>query len=391
MTKTFSFESFADLLKSDPSKLIDSAFKKAEKNKKDGEKTGFLSNVRHNTIVANITVKRYIDLIEGKNGPTPRRYIDEIEQTEGIYGKRNSKIRFSVKSMSDLISKAKRVSKSGYTVLDLHERLYKQVNSSKWGDAFNKAYKLHKKGVKSATMVFMKYVFMVYALEYLTLTLREYAKDISIGLFDEVNKAYTSKYRSFVSATAENVVPIVVSCENTSDPKKYVDGVIKIEKKKSSEENYHIDTINPDLDKVSQEDAIGAAVMYGALSIVVAIAVVHGLRYIIYSLSCLTVDISKSLIDQSYTLLVGIEHLETKLSGLKPDSREYKELQTTIEKQKQMTAVLIDVARQLSGDDIESLDDIRSKELQDNDTIEDSESEEDEDNSGNSGSGGLDI
>ena len=389
-------ESFSEILKSDPSRVVEKAFIKAERQKKGGEKTGFFASMRHNTIVSKLTVRRYMDITTGKAGSAPRKYIDEVELTEGNYGKRDSKIRYSVKAMYDLITKSKgKSAKFEYTILDLYTRLYKMVAmNSKWADAFGKAYKLHKRGSSSATMIFMKYVFMVYAMESLALMLREYCDDITSGNFDSVNNAFCVSHKSFVSATADNVIPVLVSCENTNDPKKYVDGVVKIEKTKESNESedYLVGSKHLELDNVSSEDAIGAALLYGALSVAIAVTVIHGMRYIIYSISCLTVDISKSLIDQSYTLLVSIEHLEIKLSSLKPGSKEYRELENTINKQKEYTSKLIDIAEKLSGDDVESLDEIRKKEYDDDKDIENSPEEDDDSYRGGGGnSGGLDI
>lgn len=392
---SISIESFSDIIKSNPEKVIDNAFKNAEKNKGVGEKAGVLSSLKTNNIVLKLALKRYKDICSGKSGSVPRKYAEELEATEGTYGKRDTKVRFSVRSMYELITSSEnksvkaKVSEIDGGVLELYTRLYETVVSdSKWSDAFNTAYKLHKRGVESASAVFVNYIFMVYALEFLTIALFEHSDDIAQYKYGFVNDMICRKYKSFISATAENVIPILVTCESVKDPKKHVNEIIKIEKNAESSESEEVippqlEVEIPELEEVAEEDAVVAALIYGALSIAIAITVIHGIRYIIYSMSCLVVDISKSLQDQSYTLLVSIESLERKLTTLKPDSKEYKDLEKVIERQRYLTASLIDVTNKLAGNDMESVDDIRRKESEDNNSIKDS--------SGNDDSGSLDI
>ena len=280
-------------------------------------------------------------------------------------------------------------------VLKLYVKLYDMVvSNSKWSTAFQTAYKFHKTGNDSSTIIFMNYVFMVYTLEYLTLILRVYADDISQYKFEYVNERISNGFPSFVKAAADNVIPILINCENTKNPKGYVDNAIKIEKNKKSTESdsgagYKVDCSDKSLEDLnnlySQEDALIAAILFGAVSILSVITIIHTIRYIIYSMSCLVVDITKSLQDQSYTLLVSIESLERKLSTLKPDSKEYKDLVKVIESQKYYTKLLIDATNKLSDSEMENIDDIRKKEYDDDETInDDSGGSED-------GDGGLDI
>ena len=414
---SISIESFADIIKTNPSTVIDNAFKDAEKSKSGGEKTGLLSAIKNNSIVLKLSLKRFKELYHGNHGMTAAKYIEELDVTQGVYGKRDTEVRVAVRSMYELINGkiGKGITPNG--VIRLYIRLYDQVvSNSKWSDAFNIAYKLHARGIESATAIYMNYIFTVFALEYLTLVLRNYVEDISQGKWSEINTSISVNYKSFVYSVAHNVIPILVSCENTKDPKKYVNEVFKIEKETSTESEDptapmgtelvdDIDSLDspeptvssittigdteivkeiPEIEEVSTEDAIASALIYGALSVIIAITVIHGIRYIIYAMQCLVVDITKSLKDQSYTLLVSIESLERKLATLKPESKEYKDLEIVIEKQKALTQKLMDVTNKLAGTDMESIDDIRKKDHDDTVIIDDSEGDSDS-------SGSLDI
>ena len=110
---------------------------------------------------------------------------------------------------------------------------------------------------------------------------------------------------------------------------------------------------------------------------IIAITIVHGIRFVIYSIGCLVVDIGKSLQEQSYILLVSIESLEKKLSTMKPDSKEYKDTARIIKSQKELTQIVIGYANQLSDQDMKSVDQIRKEEIIDNDIMEESKDNED--------------
>jgi len=257
-----------------------------------------------------------------------------------------------------------------------------------WAHGFALAYDSHAKGVSSGSLIYIQYISLVYSLEKMALMLMPYADKIGKGLHSTVHEEFCKKYPAFTSYNLESIIPILVNCERTKGAEKYVREVVKVSlnsKSTESDEKYIIDRNALGGHEVSEE--FGAALLYGAAGVLVAITVVHAIRYMLYSMSCLTIDISKSLADQAYTVYVGIESLASKQAKYKETDKEYKRLEKIMKKQTGMFIVMVQVANAIAGEDMETPDEIRKKEREDNEEIEDEET------GGNSGgdNGSLDI
>lgn len=351
---------------------INNEFIDSEKSIKEKVSKGnHLDTFKVTTIVSKLVIRKFEKL-----NPVAKKYMEEIENdTKGDYSKRNPKILQSVNSMYRFIAKHYSARKSKvHTIFDLYLRLFNIITDKKWIDAYSMAYKLHKKGNESSTIIFMEYQAMVYSLEYLTLIIREYVENIDKGEdMQIINIKICDTYSPFITAVCKNIIPIIIKCEYTKDPKKVISEVLKIEKRNSGNlskesEFFKIDRVEPE--NVSEESVLGTALLIGSISIIATLATIHGLRYIIYSLNCLTVDISKALIDQSYMLLINIERLEGELSELKESSAEYKRLIKIIEKQKKYVEIMRSISEKLYRDNVKSIDEIRNEEYEDNDLIE---------------------
>lgn len=375
------------MFKGDVQKSIDSEFKSFEVNNTNKAFKPSIQTSIFTGITSNVILRKYAEL----RGPS-KKYLTEIEDTEGVYSKRDPRVRKSVDDMYTLISKNYKLSKGTseqHTVYDLYIRACKILNDKKWADTFSTSFKLHKKGYKSPAMYYFMYTGLVYTVEILTLILREYSEMISSGnlnISTGVISNIISKYPTFSNAALTNCVKIVCFCESIKDPKQSLNNIIKAEKGSNAEEDYSISTENSSL--YSTEFAAGAFIAVGA-GVIGIVAVIHAIRYVIYAFSCTMVDVSKSLVEQSYTLLVNIESLERKLKTLPSNSSEYKSLEKVIERQKYYTEKLVEVSQKLSGDDFKSVDEVRKHEYQDAETIND-EVEESED-SGSADDGGFDI
>lgn len=371
----------------EPHKDIDSEFKKSESRVKD---KGSKSLISDSSKIASITSKIILWNYKRKLSPSAKKYAEEIESTQGVYGKRDQRIRQSVDSMASFIEENYKSvkKKSDYTIFDLYLRIQKLLLGKQWSEGFNIAYKLHKKGNETSSLIFVEYVMLTYTMESLTLMLREYVDQISNNKILDANVLFCKKYSSFVTSVCKNAVKLLVKCENIKNPKKYITDALKVEKRISGKVSKESEFFKVDRDESEDllhdksHESVAAGLLGMGMLVIMFLAVIHGVRYMIYYFSCLMVDISNSLIDQSHILLVNIETLELELANLKQGSNEYKRLENIIERQKKYTQVLIDVAGKLSDTDIKSIDDIRSNEYEDNETIEETVESDDDSSDG---------
>lgn len=382
--EVLSTEGFLDIFKITKSQeIIDKQFTKFEKSiKSKDDKSLDASNLSKGSIITKITIDRFKQFVMGKNIPsTAKLYFDQINSTKGDYSNRDSRIHNAIKDMYNHIKK--NTTKSTYTnnILTYYTRLYDLlVGNTKLADMFSKSCKLHEKGNDIASIIYINYFALVYALEYTALVLRDYADDIANGLVDKVNEEVCTKNKAIVVGTAKNVVPLIVFYENMKDPKQYIDTLVKNDKKlNSSEESFLIDFEVSDkrLSNISQESILFSVLIYGTLSLIVTAAIVSGLRYIVYTMGCINIDISNSLIDQSHVLLTNIETLKAKLATLPEESKEYKKLSETIKKQEYYTEKLIDITSKIFKVEIKSIEDIREKDREDEDLILSSDDHDD--------------
>lgn len=347
-----------------PDKDLDSEFKKSEKrihDKSSGSVTPKV--VKYSDLVVKLTVWNYNNTIKG----SAASYIGDLDSTKGNYNNRDSRIKSSVYSMRDLIKKNYKTS-NVYGLFDLYLRLFDVVTDKKWSDTFSIAFNLSQKGSEAAKVIYIEYVLQVYVLEYLTIIFSKYLKELNdSSSYSSANTEICKIHSSFVTAACKNVINILVKCENIKDPKKYITDLAKVEKDTSTDKGVE----SLDDGKFSLEDGgiITMSLVIGAISIMTVIAAVGVFRTIIYSLACARVDLSKSLVEQSYMLLINIEALEEKLSNLKEGTREYDEMRKIIEKQKKYTATLMAIVNKIADSDVESIDEIRAREKDDNETI----------------------
>jgi len=329
-------------------------------------------------IVSKVILNNY----KNKMSPMAKKYIGEIESTGGVYSKRDKNIVSAVSDMYKLIKESYKSANTNDTIFDIYIKAYDILFDKKWSDAFSMAYNLKIKGSSASNIVFLEYVSLVYTVEAMAITLFKYVDLIESKQFDTVNNIYCSTYTSFVASTCKNIIKIIYKCEGIKDPKKYITESSKVEKTYNDDvsgkesEMFKKYSVKPE---ESVESLIGTALIVAGVTVLSIAAAIAAIRYIIYSISCLKVDISKSLIDQSYTILVNIETLESKLSTLKKGSTEYKKMEEIIEKQKNYTNLVIGIANKFEDNDIKNIDDIREKEYDDNNYIEDTYEEESED------------
>lgn len=364
----------------DPSKEIEISFKNSEKNIKEDKSVSTTKLSIFNNIITKLTLWNYNNKIKSSISQT---YVKEIEATEGYYSKRsNLKTQKSVYDMFDFISN--NYKKSTYnTIFDLYIRLFNLLIRSRYAmDMFNTSYKYKSKGSDNFSIIYIEYVMMVFTLEYLTLALSEYVlKMNTLYSFNEVNKDFCNKYSSFVMTVCKNIIKILVKYESIKDMKKYTLSMIENEKKNSGSESEIFGKIDNTTSKESL--LVTSLIVAGKVGLAIAgvIAAISVIRYVIYYLSCLKVDITKSLEEQSNLLLINISTLENKLSTMKVGSKEYINLEKVIEKQKKYTQIVIEIAKKLSDNDISSINDIRDSESDDNDDIKDTLNSESDDNS----------
>ena len=345
-------------------KLIELEFKKHEKilknkSKEPVQKYSFISN-----IISKLIIWNYNNKIKNN---IAKSYLNKIESTEGNYFKREKLIQKSVFDIYDFIRK--NYKKSNYnTIFDVFIRLYNLITNKRLSDSFKIAFKIKNKGNDSATLMSIEYVLMVYVIEYLATTLSPYLLKINkYYSIENINKDYCIEYSNFISIVCKNIIKIILKYENIKDPKKYINASIEAEKRKQGTESEIFEPLEDDISKESL--LVGAAIV--AVSISGALIGINAIRYIIYHISCLKVDLTNSLINQSNLLLINISHLEEKLLTLKEGSKEYFELKNVIEKQKKYTDILIGICKKLSDSDTESINDINNLESDDNDTITD--------------------
>ena len=346
----------------DPYKDIEIEMKKVEKSVHNNTKSHPISKISIlNDVVSKLIIWNYKHKI---TKGFPGKYISDIESAKGNYFIRDKKIQKSVYDMYTFISE--NYKNIGYTtVFDIFIKLFKIVTDKTWNQCFITSFKLREKGNDVALIVTIEYVAMVYVLEYLTLTLSEYILkyDSSSYNFDKINREYCQKHSAFVTAGVVNIIKSVVKYESIKDPKKFILDITKNEKIKIGTES----EIFPNPDK-SEESFIAISIWSG-IGILLMCVSINALRYIIYSISCLKVDITKSLIDQSNLLLVNINKLKLKLATMKPGTSEYNNLDAIIKKQEKYTNILINICNKLSDDDIESIKNIKKDEIDDDENI----------------------
>jgi len=350
----------------EPYKDIEIEFSRAEKIMKDKNKSVPMTKLSPIfNVISNLVVWNFRNKL--KSG-IPKKYIDDLESTQGLYFKRDSKVLKSVFNMYEAINQ--NYKKSSYnTIFDLYIRIFKILTDKNYANAFGIAYTSSKKGNDSMMFVYIEYVALVYALEFMTLSLAEYIVKIDSGYtFDMANKDYCSKYPVFISSVCKNIIKTVVKYEGITNPKNYVLSIIQEEKNKSGTESeiFGEPSQSQEMIPLVVVAAIGFKVTIGIIGLCLAVTVV---RYVIYSISCMKIDLTKSLIDQSELVLVNITRLEQNLSKMKKDSPEYNNLIKIIEKQKKHLLELLDIIKKLEHDDISSADNIKDQESDDDDTI----------------------
>ncbi len=343
---------------------------------------------------ASLSVKLYNDLVDGKRGAIPGKYMTGIHKTKGSYRSRDRQILASVDNMYQIIitkglSSADLDGAGDLSVMDLYRRIYNIIagkGRKKWEKVYNKAYKLHMKGNDIATHMYSQYSTMAYALEYMTLTFINHLDAINAGESEDMNSTYCDMHSTFINVTAKSIVPILYNCESTSNPEGQFNDQLRagteIKHVKSTESfDDELIVLPKDMshDVIRAEESFVLAVVYASVAVVAAMASIQFIRYSIYAISCLTIDIGEELKDQSYILLVGIEKLEVKLSKMDSKSSEYKKLEKVIEKQKKYTGYMIMISEKLLKKEMKDLDTIRESEYDDNELIESAIDDDDDD------------
>lgn len=353
----------------DPSKEIELGFKNFEKTMKEEKNVPTLKASLLNNIIIKLTLWNYNNKI---NGSMSKSYIKEIEDTQGYYSKRsNVNVQKTVYDMFDFITN--NYKKSSYnTIFDLYIRLFDLIIRNRdMMNMFNTAYKYKSKGNEIFSLIYVEYVMMVFVLEYMTLTLSEFMSNISETYsFEKANKDYCDKYSSFINIVCKNIIKILVKNESIKDKKKYIYSIIENEKKKSGNESEIFKNEN----ETSKESLVGillTTAIVGSVSVVGLMLAIDAIRNVIYYVSCLKIDITKSLEIQSNLLLVNISKLKIKLSTLKEGAKDYIDLKKVIEKQEKYTNILIDISKKLSDNDVNSISDIKELKSDDDENIKD--------------------
>ncbi len=308
-----------------------------------------------------LILKSFKNLEKGKDASGyGRKYIDTINKTKGEYSKRGTQLVGYMAQWKNTIKSNYTDDQISGTILQAFCEIHEVVTDKKWSKAFSKAYKLEKKN-DAAKLITIRYVMLVYAMEYIATTMYSTVMEDVSNSVDAtvVNGKYCSNNGVFVSGVVVKIAPLVKLSKSLRDPKTYVDKLIKSQTRQAG-----------------SEEGINEMLILGVAIAVPAILALWNIRSIIYHVSCLTVDLSETLVDQSFTLLIGIEEMKAQLATLKEGSKEYKELEYMIEKQQKYATKIAKVASKIAGAEVETLDEIRARDAEDTEIIDDIEDED---------------
>lgn len=325
----------------------------------------------HSKIINSLNIWNFANKL---NNPIQKNYVESIDTTQGSYYKRNPRVYKSVIDMNLFINE--NYKNIGYTtVFDIYTRIFKILSDKELTKVFEMAFKISKKGNENGGLIYNDYISLIYVLEYLTLSLTEFVMKINdTYTFEIANKDYSAKHNTFISSACSNIVAIIEKYENTKEPSKLVYALVQNETEKTGSEEDKSLFLNT---KISQEflplaAAIPVAMFVAKIGIGIIgfIASLMAVRYVYYSLSCLKVDLVKSLIEQSNLILMNISKLNNDLSKLKEGTPEYNKLKEIIDKQNKYLSIIVDICNKLGDEDIYNAKKIMDRESEDDETID---------------------
>jgi len=321
-------------------------------------------------------------------------YLDELRKTDGLYRKRDNRILESVtfiyKVMKDMLKDGK--AGVGKGLAKLYTRLYELLTAPSMDKVFSAAAKSYQKDDSTyGTLTYLEYISLVYTLESMATILGPKLMDLGLfkvstnmsptyvgghfGVtvdtdFQSLELSIKTDYPTLYKVGMRNALIIVKRYENTKNPYDAYNKAIVAEKKGAKEA------------KEIAFTTIGIVSLIVAGVLVGVPLAISAVRRIIYQFGCMKVDISKSLIDQSYVIAINIKELEKKLSTLDKNSKEYKELEKIIVSQREWLDKMISTAKKLADVDSRSLDEIKEINDADEDDINDDSGDDGSDSSG---------
>jgi len=362
-----------------------------DKQMSDKKDTGAGASGKEDKVVDK-SFQKIREHMEKRMTPLAKAYFEELKKTGGSYKKRDARILASVNFLNQMVKGVIKKDKGkSSAVLRLYTRIYDLLLSSSLDKTFQAAFKSYSTGVATSTygtLSFLEYISLVYTLETMATIITPYiieTEDVVVAgtkfdIGERVEDMILLQYPSLYNVMMMNSLVIVKRYEKTKDPYGTYNKAILAEKKGVKDSNESLTAL-----------AIVALVVAGVLiGVPLAICAV---RRVIYSFGCLKVDISKSLIDQSYVIAINVKALEEKLSKLdkEKDAKEYTKLEKTIASQKEWVQKMVDAAQWLAEVDSKNLDEIEDLNKNDEDDIEDSTNEEEDGGSSGDDSGKFDI
>ena len=341
--------------------------------------------------------------------PIAAAYIDELEKTGGSYKKRNNRILDSVsttmKIVKSMLNDTPR--KSGFldgvvttkltedtSILRLYLSVAEMLFDSTYEKMFQAAYKSYsdKSGSTAAAVAFYEYISLIYFVENMTVIIGPMLFDVNMAFFEGSHKhrkegggkitgpGVSGGYAEINGVTFTNSLEEKLTRHYPSFFNTGVKGALIIFKRYNKNggnayANYNKARLAEKQGDSASKEVATIFVVLGALTAVflapaLARYFLGAIRGIVYNMGCMKVDVSISLIEQSYVLAVNVNELKEKLKKLDPDSKEYKALKKTIDAQNKWIDRMVAKAQKLSDTDIRDLNEIRTKDSDDEKSIE---------------------
>ena len=286
--------------------------------------------------------KAIASILNSKSNTPARWYVKELNDTRGDYTRRDKMIVKNVNKVVGTVKKSiahdRTLAETPYgLIIKIHQILHDRKNIQ----LFNRAYRDLNGVVDSsnpAIMFVSMYISLVYAMESLALVITtEYHNMVDINgrvSEDAIDRVLVSKHIPFIRNVALPAVDLVSFIEANDLTKEY------------GEINKQIDENKKNAAKISTE-MVGSTFLASAALVAAVIWVsLSSIRYIIYWLKVIKIDISMFLREEVDFLEINVKEFEEKLANT-TDEKERNRIEKIISKQQKEAERFEKIADQL--------------------------------------------